>query len=84
MTPGMEDEEEIQGVDWGVVKSDEGKPFPMGKLEVRVGHMVEVEREGEPGLGVANGSGSVASTTNEDASRARSHLSTEELVERPL
>jgi hypothetical protein len=82
--PGKEDEEEIQRVDWGVVKSDDGKAFPMGRIEVRVGHVVEVVREGKPGLGVANGRGSVASTTNEDASRARSHLSTEELVERPL
>ncbi len=76
---GEEDSEEIQRADWG---GDDGKSLAMGKIEVRVGHVIEVEREGEPESAIVNGRSSVASTTNEGV-RAQSDLSTEDLVDRP-
>ncbi len=72
-----EEEREIQRMDWnrGGGSKEAGRDYPMGKIRVQVGQVVEIESDA--------GRGSEASTMHgEDLSRARSNRSSEDLVDK--
>jgi hypothetical protein len=75
----IDEDGDLQRVDWGNQTGGEGKAFPMGRIVVEIGQVVEVEGRG------GNDKGSVASMANGDElSGCRSHQSTEDLVEKPV